>query len=66
MLPLIGSESEIVYVKDNVTKAIDAAIMAKNAKIEYKIGIMIEIPRAALTADEIAKHAEFSLFELMI
>ena len=59
MLPLIGSESEIVYVKDNVTKAIDAAIMAKNAKIEYKIGTMIEIPRAALTADEIAKHAEF-------
>lgn len=62
MLPLIGSESEIVYVKDNVTKAIDAAIMAKNAKIEYKIGTMIEIPRAALTADEIAKHAEFFSF----
>ena len=62
MLPLIGSESEIVYVKDNVTKAIEAAIMAKNAKIEYKIGTMIEIPRAALTADEIAKHAEFFSF----
>lgn len=62
MLPLIGSESEIVYVKDNVTKAIDAAIMAKNAKIDYKIGTMIEIPRAALTADEIAKHAEFFSF----
>lgn len=62
MLPLIGSESEIVYVKENVTKAIDAAIMAKNAKIEYKIGTMIEIPRAALTADEIAKHAEFFSF----
>lgn len=62
MLPLIGSESEIAYVKDNVTKAIDAAIMAKNAKIDYKIGTMIEIPRAALTADEIAKHAEFFSF----
>ncbi len=62
MLPLIGSEAEIVYVKDNVTKAIEAAIMAKNAKIEYKIGTMIEIPRAALTADEIAKHAEFFSF----
>ncbi|WP_301080791.1 pyruvate, phosphate dikinase, partial [Thomasclavelia cocleata] len=62
MLPLIGSESEIVYVEENVTKAIDAAIMAKNAKIEYKIGTMIEIPRAALTADEIAKHAEFFSF----
>ena len=49
-------------MKDNVTKAIDAAIMAKNAKIEYKIGTMIEIPRAALTADEIAKHAEFFSF----
>ena len=36
--------------------------MAKNAKIEYKIGTMIEIPRAALTADEIAKHAEFFSF----
>lgn len=62
MLPLIGSEAEIVYVKDNVTKAIEAAIMAKDAKIEYKIGTMIEIPRAALTADEIAKHAEFFSF----
>ena len=62
MLPLIGSEAEIVYVKNNVTKAIEAAIMAKNAKIEYKIGTMIEIPRAALTADEIAKHAEFFSF----
>ena len=62
MLPLIGSESEITYVKNNVTKAIDAAIMAKNAKIEYKIGTMIEIPRAALTADQIAKHAEFFSF----
>ena len=62
MLPLIGSEAEIVYVKDNVTKAIEAAIMAKNAKIEYKIGTMIEIPRSALTADEIAKHAEFFSF----
>ena len=62
MLPLIGSEAEIVYVKDNVTKAIEAAIMTKNAKIEYKIGTMIEIPRAALTADEIAKHAEFFSF----
>ena len=62
MLPLIGSESEITYVKNNVTKAIDAAIMAKNAKIEYKIGTMIEIPRAALTADQIAKPAEFFSF----
>lgn len=62
MLPLIGSEAEIVYVKDNITKEIDAAILAKNAKIEYKIGTMIEIPRAALTADEIAKHAQFFSF----
>lgn len=62
MLPLIGSEAEIVYVKNNVVKAIEAAKEAKNSDIQYKIGTMIEIPRAALTADQIAKHAEFFSF----
>ena len=62
MLPLIGSEAEIVYVKNNVVKAIEAAKEAKNSDIQYKIGTMIEIPRAALTADQIAKHAELFSF----
>ena len=62
MLPLIGSEAEIVYVKNNVVKAIEGAKEAKNSDIQYKIGTMIEIPRAALTADQIAKHAEFFSF----
>ena len=62
MLPLIGSEKEITFVKNNVVEAIEAAKAAKNSNIEYKIGTMIEIPRAALTADMIAKHAEFFSF----
>ena len=62
MLPLIGTEAEIVYVKHNVVNAIEKAKKAKGSNIEYKIGTMIEIPRAALTADEIAKHAEFFSF----
>ncbi len=62
MLPLIGSEAEIMYVKKNVVEEIEKAKEAKGSNLEYKIGTMIEIPRAALTADEIAKHAEFFSF----
>ena len=62
MLPLIGLESEITFVKNNVVEAIEAAKVAKNSEIEYHIGTMIEIPRAALTADVIANHAEFFSF----
>lgn len=62
MLPLIGSEAEILFVKTNVVEAIESAKKAKDSTIGYKIGTMIEIPRAALTADEIAKHAEFFSF----
>jgi len=62
MLPLIHSEAEIKYVKANVVEAIEAAKAAKNSDIQYKIGTMIEIPRAALTADKIANHAEFFSF----
>lgn len=62
MLPLIGSETEILFVKSNIVEAIEAAKKAKNSDIEYKIGTMIEIPRAALTANEIAKHADFFSF----
>ncbi len=62
MLPLIGTETEIVYVKTNVINAIESAKRAKDSTIGYKVGTMIEIPRAALTADAIAKHAEFFSF----
>lgn len=62
MLPLIHSEAEIKYVKANVVEAIEKAKAAKNSDIQYKIGTMIEIPRAALTADKIANHAEFFSF----
>ena len=62
MLPLIGTETEIFYVKTNVVNAIEEAKRAKDSTIGYKVGTMIEIPRAALTADKIAKHAEFFSF----
>ncbi|MDD3810411.1 MAG: pyruvate, phosphate dikinase [Erysipelotrichaceae bacterium] len=62
MIPLVGQESEIVYVKGNITKAIELELAKRSTKLEYKIGTMIEIPRAALTADSIAKHAEFFSF----
>ena len=62
MLPLIGTEAEIMFVKANVVEAIENAKKAKDSTIGYKIGTMIEIPRAALTANEIAKHAEFFSF----
>ncbi len=62
MLPLIGTETEIMYVKSNVINAIEEAKRVKDSTIGYKVGTMIEIPRAALTADAIAKHAEFFSF----
>lgn len=62
MLPLIGSETEILFVKGNIVEAMEAAKAAKGSDIEYKVGTMIEIPRAALTANEIAKHADFFSF----
>lgn len=62
MIPLVGERKELKYVKDVVVAKIEEIIAVKKAKIEYKIGTMIEIPRAALTADEIAKEAEFFSF----
>ncbi|MEG2004249.1 MAG: putative PEP-binding protein, partial [Clostridia bacterium] len=62
MIPLIGDERELKFVKSIVTKTADAIIKNSGAALEYKIGTMIEIPRAALTADEIARHAEFFSF----
>ncbi len=62
MVPLVGEIKELKYVKDIITKTADALIAASGIAMEYKVGTMIEIPRAALTADEIAKEAEFFSF----
>ena len=62
MIPLVGEVKELKYVKDFVVKAADEIIAAANSDMKYLVGTMIEIPRAALTADEIAKEAEFFSF----
>ena len=62
MIPLVGEEKELKYVKDDVVKTADEEIKNAGVDLTYKVGTMIEIPRAALTADEIAKHAEFFSF----
>ncbi len=62
MIPLVGEIKELKYVKDVVVKTADEIIKTTGAKLEYKVGTMIEIPRAALTADDIAKEAEFFSF----
>ena len=62
MIPLIGEIKELSYVKNVVVKTADECIANSGIKLTYKVGTMIEIPRAALTADEIAKEAEFFSF----
>ena len=62
MIPLIGDDKELKYVKDIVTATADAEIKAAGVDLKYEVGTMIEIPRAALLADEIAKDAEFFCF----
>ncbi len=62
MIPLVGEIKELKYVKDAVVKTADAVIKEAGAALEYKVGTMIEVPRAALTADEIATEAEFFSF----
>ncbi len=62
MIPLVGEVKELKYVKDIVTRTADEVIKNAGVKLEYHVGTMIEIPRAALTADEIAKEAEFFSF----
>lgn len=62
MIPLVGEIKELKYVKDVVVKTANEVIAKAGVKLEYKVGTMIEIPRAALTADEIAKEAEFFSF----
>ena len=62
MIPLVGEVKELKYVKDVVVKTADAIIAAAGIDMKYEVGTMIEIPRAALTADEIAKEAQFFSF----
>ena len=62
MIPLVCEEKELKYVKDIVVETADKEIKDANVKLDYKVGTMIEIPRAALTADEIAKDADFFCF----
>ena len=62
MIPLVGDVKELKYVKDIVVKTADEIIKKSGLKMEYSVGTMIEIPRAALLADEIAKEAEFFSF----
>ncbi len=62
MIPLVGEVKELKYVKDIVVKTADEIIASAKADLKYKVGTMIEIPRAALTADEIAKEADFFSF----
>lgn len=62
MVPLIGDIKELKYVKDVIVETAEKVISENNADLKYKVGTMIEIPRAALTADEIAKEAEFFSF----
>ena len=62
MIPLTGEVKELKFVKDIVVKVADEEIAASGLDLKYKVGTMIEIPRAALTADEMAKEAEFFSF----
>ena len=62
MIPLVGDIKELKYVKKAVVETADAEIAAAGIDLKYEVGTMIEIPRAALTADEIAKEADFFCF----
>ncbi len=62
MIPLVGEVRELKYVKDFVVQTADALIAAAGSNMKYEVGTMIEIPRAALLADEIAKEADFFSF----
>ncbi len=62
MIPLVGEAKELKYVKDVVVETAEAVMKEKGVKVKYMVGTMIEVPRAALTADEIAEEAEFFSF----
>jgi pyruvate,orthophosphate dikinase len=62
MIPLVGTEEELRILRANAQKIIDTVLAKKNIKVEYTIGTMIEIPRAAITADKVAEYADFFSF----
>ena len=62
MVPLIGDVAELIYVKQIITEAADAVIAEADIELRYQVGTMIELPRAALTADELARESEFFSF----
>ena len=62
MIPLTGDVKELKFVKDVIVKAADAEIAASGMELKYEVGTMMEIPRACLTADQLAKEAEFFCF----
>ncbi|HAT49981.1 MAG TPA: pyruvate, phosphate dikinase, partial [Alphaproteobacteria bacterium] len=62
MIPLVGVETELKYLKDRSVAVCEKVIKETGVQLEYRIGTMIELPRAALTADELAVHAEFFSF----
>lgn len=62
MIPLVGDVKELKYLKERIEKVINEIFEKKNLKIEYKLGTMIEVPRACITADEIAEKADFFSF----
>ena len=62
MIPLVGEVKELAYIKEVVAETVEKVIEETGVKIDYKVGTMIEIPRAALTADLVAKEAEFFSF----
>jgi pyruvate,orthophosphate dikinase len=62
MIPLVGHENEIKYNRELVIRTIDKVLAETGASLEYMVGTMIEVPRAAVTADEIAEYAEFFSF----
>jgi pyruvate,orthophosphate dikinase len=62
MIPLIGTDKELSMLRESTQQVAERVLKEKNKKIDYLIGTMIEIPRAALTADEVAEHADFFSF----
>ena len=62
MIPLVGDSKELIYVKKVVVDVADEEIKNAGSSLKYEVGTMIEIPRAALTADELAKEADFFCF----
>jgi pyruvate,orthophosphate dikinase len=62
MIPLVGTRKELSILRENAEKVVQKVLKERGADIHYKIGTMIEIPRAALTADEVAEEADFFSF----